>query len=384
MMSEISDLRRRVIGELVAAGFELRGGQLIPPVGDGKEVARELHSTQRRSALAKAAEFIGDNESDLISSFADGYEIEPAKIEPRIVPVSNEREAALFKFASLHWSVPVSQGYGRRTRFLILDGFNGKLIGIFALGDPVFNLGARDQVIGWTQADRQERLYNCFDGYVLGAVEPYRQLIAGKLAAMCAVSDEVIELLEKKYSGKTTVIAQAVKASRPVLVTTTSALGRSSIYNRLTFRSERLFIPVGFTAGFGHFQFSDEVFEELVELVRYNDDFRGAAYGKGPNYKIRTIRQALAELGLSGDLLKHGIQREVYLAPLATNYAAYLRGDSTVVRAISRPLADLAEYWRERWAIPRSERRPEWAEFKREQMKLSPQLPRVAIRQRLF
>ena len=383
-MSEVSALRRRVLGELVAAGFELQGGHLVAPQGEGKAVARSLHGSQRRALLKKSANFIGDVEESVLEFFANGDEVVPHEINPRIARVETPTDVALFRFTALHWSVPVSQGYGRRTRFLIWDDHNGKLIGIFAMGDPVFNLGARDRIIGWSSDDRQKRLYNVFDAFVLGAVDPYRQLIAGKLAAMCTVSDEVVKTLTEKYAGQTTVIAEEIKASRPVLVTTTSALGKSSIYNRLTFNKQLLFQPVGFTSGFGHFQFSDELFDELLHLVRDDDDFRGSAYGKGPNYRIRTIRAALSELGLSSDLLKHGIQREIYLAPLAANYAAYLRGESTVVRPIHRSLAELSDYWRERWAVPRGKRRPEFSAFNRESLRLSSELPLIGVRQQLF
>ena len=53
-------------------------------------------------------------------------------------------EGDLFRAATLLWSVPVSRGYGRRMRYLVMDESNNKLIGLFALGDPVFNLKSRD------------------------------------------------------------------------------------------------------------------------------------------------------------------------------------------------------------------------------------------------
>ena len=65
----------------------------------------------------------------MLKHFANGDEVRPELIEPRVVPVETETQAALFRFASLHWSVPVSQGYGRRTRFLVIDEGNGKLMG---------------------------------------------------------------------------------------------------------------------------------------------------------------------------------------------------------------------------------------------------------------
>ncbi len=374
-----SELRRRVIGELVAAGFEMRGGLLVAPQGDPKEVARLLHATQRRTLLHRAAEFIGDWEETLLPHFANGAEIEPGRISPRVSAVETEEDAALFRFASLHWAVPVSQGYGRRTRFLIRDSTNGKLIGIFALGDPVFNLRVRDQAIRWSQEQRRNRLYNVFDAFVLGAVDPYRQLIGGKLAALCAVSDEVVSYLENKYHGTTTVIRGEEKISRPVLITTTSALGRSSIYNRLTMDGEKVYVDAGYTEGFGHFQFSDELFSELVGLISEDEGFRGNEYGQGPNWKMRTIRTALVRLGLSGDLLKHGIRREVFLAPLAVSWRAFLRGETDVIRPLSYPLSVVAEHYCARWAVPRAARRPEYKEWIRENMRLSPEVPAVRV-----
>ncbi|MFJ9351791.1 Druantia anti-phage system protein DruA [Streptomyces sp. NPDC101237] len=383
-MSQASDLRLRLVKELMASGFELQGGLLVRPAGDTKEVTRALHETQRRQVLEKASSFVDAWEDRLLPFFADGKEVDPGRIQPEVRPVATEEEAALFRFASLHWSVPVSQGYGRRTRFIITDGSNGKLIGIFALGDPVFNLRVRDNMIDWTPSDRQERLYNVFDAFVLGAVEPYRQLIAGKLAALCTVSDEVTSFLETKYSGKVTHILGKEKDSRPVLITTTSALGRSSVYNRIKLHDRRIFQPVGFTEGFGHFQFSEELFSDLVSLIEDDDNFRGNSYGQGPNWKMRTIRTALVKLGLSGDLLRHGIKREVYLAPLGVGWRAFLRQETDQFTPFSFPLGEIAEYYRSRWAIPRAERRPEFRDWSREEMRISPFLPPRSVAMRLF
>ena len=49
--------------------------------------------------------------------------------EPRLHLVEPDTiESKLFRYACLHWSIPVSDGYGRRLRVLILDGNNDKLI----------------------------------------------------------------------------------------------------------------------------------------------------------------------------------------------------------------------------------------------------------------
>ena len=136
-----------------------------------------------------------------------------------------EHEKKLFRFASLHWSVPVTTGYGRRTSFLVKDRSNDKLIGIFALRDPVIGLGPRDEAIGWTTEQRYDRLYNVYDAYVLGAVEPYRQLLGGKLMALATISNETTNHLVKKYTSgdeeeRKTVIRDEVKDPTPVMIIT--------------------------------------------------------------------------------------------------------------------------------------------------------------------
>ena len=355
-------------------GFQFEGGRIVPPDGGSKEAARVFHSAQREALLLKSADFVAEWESRLLGQFANGVEVDPSAIDPEIVPVDTTEEAALFRFAALHWSVPVSQGYGRRTRFLVRDRSNGKLIGIFALGDPVFNLGVRDRLIGWDGDQRQQRLYNVFDAFVMGAVEPYRQLIGGKLIALCAISTEVQRLLENKYRGAKTNILQLEKDSRPALITTTSSLGRSSVYNRISFESRKVYQSVGFTEGYGHFHFSDATFEALVGLIENEDDFRGSRYGEGPNWKMRSIRHGLSRLGLPTDLLKHGLKREVFLAPLGVGWRAFLRGETEVLAAFPYELGALAEYYRDRWAVGRAVRMPEFREWRREQMRLSAEL----------
>ena len=383
-MSTQEQLRRRVLGEMAAAGFVIQDGLLTLPPGNFKDVARQLHQPQRQAVLEAARGFIISREADLLDYFAAGSEVDPRSIHPKIEPVASELGADLFRFASLHWSVPVSQGYGRRNRFLIWDRANGKLIGIFALTDPVFNLSARDRLIGWDQQQRQQRLYNVFDAFVLGAVEPYRQLLGGKLAALCTVSEEVIAHLEAKYAAATTVILGKNKPSRPVLITTTSALGRSSVYNRITFDGNLIFRPVGYTEGFGHFQFSDALFRDLAGYAAIPGQGRKNEYGEGPNWRIRVLRKALEQVGLPGDLLRHGIRRQIYLAPVAHNWAEFLRGETDIIKSSSHDLEQLAAYFRDRWAIPRSTRYPQYRDWNQDHMRLTPQLPGAPRVDRLF
>ena len=177
-------LKRRFRRHLKSLGFnKAEDGSLLPP-GTGKDVIRTIHNAQRNERLTVSSKFIGDRFSKLIGHFASGDEVDPAKISPVLQLISSDTwEGDLFRLASLTWSVPVSNGFGRRLRFLVWDQHNGKLIGIIAIGDPVFNLSVRDNLIDWDVKARGERLVNIMDAYVLGALPPYNALLGGKLVA---------------------------------------------------------------------------------------------------------------------------------------------------------------------------------------------------------
>jgi hypothetical protein len=98
---------------------------------------------------------------------------------------------------------------------------------------------------------------------------------------------------------------------------------------------------------------------------------RGHQYGDGPNWRIRTLRRALEEVGLTGDLLRHGLKREVFLAPRGVGWRAFLRGETDIVRWFDYELADLADYWRTRWATRRAQTRPQFRQHRRDAMRLS-------------
>lgn len=134
------------------------------------------------------------------------------KISPVLERVSSGTwQSELFRLASLSWSVPVSNGFGRRLRYLVWDQANGKLMGLIAIGDPVFNLGVRDKFIGWNTNDRAARLVNLMDAYVLGAIPPYNALLGGKLIACLLRSRDIYDDFASAYGGSTGIISQAEK-----------------------------------------------------------------------------------------------------------------------------------------------------------------------------
>ena len=364
---EEANLRQKLLQMLSAQGFTLADDQVIPPDQTDKDKIRQLYAHLRLERLEEAKHWLLSVERKLLPYFADGSEVKPEKIRPHLEPVDAQWKADLFRYASLTWSVPVSAGYGRRMRFLVFDESNEKLMGLFALGDPVYNLRARDQWIGWGVQEKNERLYHVMDAYVLGAMPPYSYLLGGKLVAMLTTSNEVREEFTKRYGKRASVIRGVVRQPHLVLITTTSALGRSSIYNRISFEGRKTFISLGFTEGWGHFHFSDGTFEQVKAYLREIGDpvVERYKYGGGPNWRFRVVKQCLIYLGLSPDLLKHGVKREVFVAPLAENAREFLRGEVSEPRYYSMPMKDLFAYFRERWLLPRAARDQRYSSFKK-------------------
>lgn len=277
----------------------------------------------------------------------------------------------MFRFASLTWSVPVSSGFGRRLRYLVWDGHNDKVIGVIAIGDPVFNLSVRDTLVGWDVHDRSARLVNVMDAYVLGALPPYNTLLGGKLVACLVRTRDIYDDFASAYGRSVGIISGKRKRARLLAVTTSSSMGRSSVYNRLKLDGTPYFRSIGYTGGWGHFHIPDDLFFELRDYLRsighrYADQHR---FGQGPNWRLRTTRAALAELGFRDDLLRHGVQREVFFSTLAANATELLRtGKGTPDLASLLGVPQVAQLALDRWLVPRSERRPEYRSWKREQV----------------
>lgn len=329
-----------------------------------------VHNGQRNHHLAENRRFISEHFPKLIKHFGSGDDVDAARISPILQQVSSGTwEGDLFRLASLTWSVPVSNGFGRRLRYLVWDEHNGKLIGIIAIGDPVFNLSVRDNLIEWDVQARGERLVNIMDAYVLGALPPYNALLGGKLVACLIRSRDIYDDFTRAYGNAAGIISQRQKKARLLAVTTSSSMGRSSVYNRLKLRGVEYFKSIGYTGGWGHFHISDNLFADLRNHLRdighsYADLHR---FGEGPNWRLRTTRAALTALGLRSDILRHGIQREVFISQLADNALKVLRTGRGRPDLSSLLTADeVAHLAVERWMLPRSQRRPEYRTWKAE------------------
>lgn len=353
-------LKRALRAHLRQLGFTKdEAGELMLP-GVGKDMIRRMHRGQRRERLAAAQPFLARALDRALPSFASGAEIDPTKVRLRLRLIKSDTpESDLFRVATLTWSVPVSVGFGRRMRYLVWDEGHDRLAGVVALGDPVYNLSVRDALIDWTVDDRAKRLVGILDAYVLGAVPPYNFLLGGKAVACLIRSRDVFDDFQRLYGQSVGVISKKAKHAALVAVTTTSSMGRSSVYNRLRLDGTAYFERIGFTEGWGHFHINDTLFEKMRGYLRERDHRYADKhkFGEGPNWRLRTIRAALSALDFNENILRHGIKREVFISRLAANAYEVLRTGAQAPDVSGLlSVADISDRARDRWMVPRAER----------------------------
>ena len=369
----VDRIRSKVFRSLRRQGFRIRAGRIVPPEIRDKSQLRALHQEAVRHNRARSRAGLERHEDQLLSMVAAGPEVTPKRVNPVLVEVHpGSQEELLFRYIRLHWSIPVSAGYGRRLRFVVFDESNGKIIGVIGLGDPVFGLGPRDRWIGWDLEARKRRLKCVMDLFVLGAVPPYSQLLCGKLVALLATSSEVQEAFRRKYGGRETYIRGKMFDGRLALLTTTSALGRSSLYNRLRYGTRTAYESVGFTSGSGDFHFSNGFYGDLRELAARHCEAtaKHPSWGGGFRNRRELVRKTLPLLGLSAKLQYHGVRREIFTAPLARNAQAFLRGEDDDLKLHGHSADDIFAWFRKRWLLPRAGRDDRYRAFDRESYRL--------------
>lgn len=377
---EAIELKSKVISQLLNFGFKHEEGTLKPPSTSDKDAIRRLHSERRKYVLMSNRNWILKNEDKVFGYFATGDDISPEAIEPELYAIRGTGwQSDLFRYATYLWSVPVSRGFGRSMRYLVMDKNNDKLIGIFGLTDPIIGLKDRDEWIGWTKEQKENRLWHVLDACILGAVPPYSTLLGAKLVASLTTSNEVRDDFREKYEGKPAVISGKVREGHLVLITTNTALGKSSVLNRLKYNNRLIWQHIGWTSGYGHFHLDTGLVDDMMEYLRLVSDpvVEKNKFGDGPHWKLRVIRHCLRALELDRDLLKHGVKRGFYAAPLTSNFREYLLGETNSPDYYDASMNDICEYFKTRYLIPRSKLITHWESYKASEIKVSNKLKEI-------
>lgn len=362
MNKTVAELRKQVIEQLQEMGFALGEKGQLYALASGKEALRQLHKPACQIELAQHQGWIRRKLPRYLPFFANGEDVIPERICPVLVEVTEDWQHDLFRIARLLWSIPFSKGYGRRLRFLVMDDANGKLIGLLALQSPPLSFPARDRLFQYPSGRKTELVNQTMDIQTLGAIPPYDRLLGGKLVAFAAASNEVRDTYRRKYAKRITEMERRILPAHLVALTTTSAFGRSSIYNRLRYNGAMIAESLGYTEGYGSFHLM-ELYPLFREFLENQGISTRGGFGTGPRRKWQTMVRALEQLGFSRELLRHGVKREAFLFPLIDNLKDYMEGRITEPMYRNLPFADLVAWWRERWLLPRAERVNGWREW---------------------
>jgi hypothetical protein len=354
-------LRKKIIAVLMAQGFKINPH--IRPAGNGKRTLRRIQSSARLEQLALHKSFLMDY-LDLAKGYCrKGQDISPEAIDLELREVkANSFEERIFKWWNfVWWSIPYQRSYGRQMRFLLWDNTHDAPFGLICLHSPILKMSVRDKSLGIPAKDLDIWVNRSMAAQRVGALPPYNRLLGGKLVALTLTSNEVRDAYKRKYRKSVSIIKGRKLRPELLFITTTSAFGRSSLYNRLNLNGEVVAERLGYTMGSGSFHVPETLYQELLEFLNEKGVNTSRGYGHGPSRKLKLLSVAFRFLNLP-DFEFHGIKRECYLFSFEENLREVI-AKGRKPRWIDRPFYELVEYWKERWALPRALRMPEWERF---------------------
>lgn len=153
-----------------------------------------------------------------------------------------------------------------------------------------------------------------------------------------------------------------------IAITTLSAFGRSSIYNRVSkekyrvsegkngLRNSWATISLGSCEGWGTLHFSNSLYTKMKLFhQKLFPDKPVVDFGTGSKIRLIVTSQILSQLGFNKRLLKHNIQREVFVIPHVENLKDILTGSGVQPIYNDQPFDELAENWKEWYCLKRWE-----------------------------
>jgi histone H3/H4 len=354
-------LKKKILHVLEKQGFKINPH--LRPKGYSKRTYKRIQSHARFEQINCHKKFLCDTIKKAKVYCKDGKEINPRDISLEIRLVKeNSLEATLFRWWNfIWWSIPYQRSYGRQMRFMLWDTTHKAPFGLICLQSPVLKMSVRDKSLGLPDNELDIWVNRSMNAQRVGALPPYNELIGGKMVALALTANEIRCCYKAKYENYISVIKKRKLDAELLFITTTSAFGRSSIYNRLKYNGDLVAECLGYTKGSGSFHIPQNIYEEIIEFLSYKGVAVDRGYGHGPSRKLRLISLGLQYLGLPSFEF-HGIKRQFYLFSLAKNLKDVIQNNHNPIW-IDRPFEELVDYWKERWAIPRSRRNVKWWDF---------------------
>jgi hypothetical protein len=359
--NSVDSLKRKVIKVLKLQGFKINPH--VRPAGTSKRTYKRIQKMAKDEQISKYKNFLIKHFETAKSFCRNGNEIVPEDIKLELREIKPDSfEGNIARWWNLFWwSLPYQTLYGRQLRFLLWDVTHGAPFGIIYLQSPILRMSVRDKALGIPNDKLDYWVNMSLSAQRVGALPPYNELLGGKMVALALTSNEVRNAYKKKFKNTFTLMEERRIPPTLLFITTTSAFGRSSLYNRLKYNGELIAEQLGYTQGSGSFHIPENLYENLIQFLEIQGINVKRGYGNGPSRKLRLIILALRYLELPS-YEYHGIKREVYLFPLVKNLTKVIQKNEKPLW-YDRPFDELVEFWKYRWALPRSQRMQEWKQF---------------------
>jgi hypothetical protein len=358
---EEKELKGKIVSVLKEQGFRINPH--VRPTSCSKQAYRNIQRRSRLEQIAAHRDFLKCYFEKAKQHCRDGKDIVPSAISLELREVKTDSlEENLFRWWNLAWwTIPYQRPYGRQMRFLVWDTAHDCPFGLIGLQSPVLKMSVRDKALEIPASDLDIWVNKSMNAQRIGALPPYNELLGGKMVALALTANEIRDAYRQKYADYKTLIKGRTIGTDLLFITTTSAFGRSSLYNRLKYHKELVAQNLGYTQGSGSFHIPQELYLEIVQFLADKGIDVSRGYGHGPSRKLKLLSLAFGLLGLRGFEF-HAIRREFYLFPLVSNLKEVIKGGEQP-QYVDRPLNVLVDYWKERWALPRAERKLEWKDF---------------------
>lgn len=354
--SDVEVLKNDLKESLRHHGFVINGKSKLDMLGGAKTDLRNIQQVAKNAKLIEQAKFVMHNRELIKKHSVSLDEINPMEIELDLVQVkAGSYEEKIFRWWNLTWwSVPYQRAFGRQMRFILWDRTHDAPFGIISLTSPILKQAVRDRSLCIPRESLDYWVNRSMYAQRVGALPPYNELIGGKMVALSLGSNEISNAYNEKYKGKETLMVKRSIDSKLLFVTTTSAFGRSSMYNRLIYNNEPIAENLGYTEGYGSFQISEGLYERLLSYLDSKGENIRRGYGSGPSRKMKLIGLACRKLGLA-NYTYHGIKREYYLFSYVNNLRQVIaRQEEPIYK--NYHLSDLFEFWKLRWMEKRMEK----------------------------
>lgn len=359
--SEFESLKERVLSILQDQGFHL--SKRLDILDNNKEMYRFIQNNAKNVQFYEQRDFIINNMQSIKNIYMTKKRIVPENIRLELREVKpNTNDELFYKWWNIvWWSIPYQKAFGRQIRFILWDIEHNYPFGIIGLQSPILKMQERDDFLGIKDNEIDYWINRSMNAQRLGALLPYNHLLGGKMAALTLVSNELRESYRQKYKDYVSKIKKRKIESELLFITTTSAFGRSSIYNRIKIGDKLVAQPLGYTKGSGSFHIPDSLYFDMLKYLDKKGVNINRGMGYGTSRKRQLLRICFDHFGLK-HYEYHGIKREIYLFSLVENIREVIDRKEKPKWSTS-PLENLVKYWKDRWAIPRSIRKNDWENF---------------------